>query len=362
MANGDESELSAVLDNADKIARRDPGGMVEIVAGLGGQIHDALSVAGKVDLPRTLAGARCIVAAGLGGSAIGGDVVREVTCDELKVPMVVIRDYELPAFVDSDTLVFVSSYSGNTEETLSAYEIARRRKARMLCITSGGRLADLATRDGVPLVTIPQGFPPRTALGYLFVPVLVALAELGYVNDKATDLEEAEQLLSDLAVVMGPESPASVNQAKRLALAMHGRIPLIHGATGITGAAALRWKTQINENSKTHAFWNVFPELNHNETVGWGAREDISRALYVVILRDRGDHLRVQRRMEITAALMDGASGIDEVYSIGRSKVARLLSLAYVGDFASLYLAFLYGIDPKPVKVIDYLKSELAKE
>lgn len=362
MAIGDESGLQAALDNTDEIARSDPGGMVGIVAGLGEQIRDALGIAGKAEFPRTLAGARCIVAAGLGGSAIGGDVVREVTSDELKVPMVVTRDYELPAFVDGDTLVVVSSYSGNTEETLSAYEIARRRKARILCITSGGRLADLATRDGIPLVTIPQGFPPRTALGYLFVPVLVALSELGYVNDKAADLEEAEQVLRDLAIALGPESPAKVNQAKRLALAMHGRIPLIHGATGITGAAALRWKTQINENSKAHAFWNVFPELNHNETVGWGARQDISRALYVVILRDKGDHPRVQRRMEITAALMKGASGLDEVYSLGRSKAARLLSLVYVGDFASLYLAFLYGIDPKPVKVIDYLKRELARE
>ncbi|MDK2931469.1 MAG: glucose/mannose-6-phosphate isomerase [Bacillota bacterium] len=354
-------ERKAVLDSAEDMARLDPGGMLKIVSDLPQQIRDALGIAGRADFPASLAGARCIVSAGLGGSAIGGDVVRELVADELKVPMVVVRDYDLPAFVDRDTLVFVSSYSGNTEETLSAYGIARERGARMVCITSGGRLAELATRDGVPLVTIPQGFPPRTALGYLFVPMLVALARLGYVRDAAEGFEEAELILRDLAVVLGPESPTSVNQAKRLALAMHGKIPLIYGSSGITGAAALRWKTQINENSKTHAFWNAFPELNHNETVGWGAGEDISKALRVVLLKDKGDHPRVQRRMEITATLMGGAAGIDEVYSLGRSKVARLLSLVYVGDFASLYLAFLYGVDPKPVKVIDYLKNELAR-
>ncbi|MGE5572411.1 MAG: bifunctional phosphoglucose/phosphomannose isomerase [Bacteroidota bacterium] len=354
-------ERKAILDNGEDMARLDPGGMLKIVSDLPQQIRDALGIAARVDLPSSLAGARCIVAAGLGGSAIGGDVVREIVAGELRVPMIVARDYDLPAFVDGDTLVFVSSYSGNTEETLSAYGIARDRRARVMCITSGGRLAELATRDGMPLVAIPKGFPPRTALAYLFVPMLVALARLGYVKDAAEGLDEAELILRDLALVLGPESPVSVNQAKRLALGMHGKIPLIYGSSGITAAAALRWKTQINENSKAHAFWNAFPELNHNETVGWGARDDISRALRVVVLKDKGDHPRVQRREEITATLMAGAAGIDEVHSLGRSKVARLLSLVYVGDFASLYLAFLYGVDPKPVQVIDYLKGELAR-
>ncbi len=357
-----DSERRAFLDSIETMARLDPGGMLKIVGDLPGQIRDALDIAGRAEFPQHFAGARCIVAAGLGGSAIGGDVVRELVVDELRVPMAVVRGYELPAFVDRDALVFVSSYSGNTEETLSAYSIARERGARMVCITSGGRLAELATRDGVPLITIPQGFPPRTALGYMFVPMLVALARLGYVRGAADGFEEAEIILRDLGVVLGPESPTSVNQAKRMAIAMHGRIPLIYGSSGITAAAALRWKTQINENSKTHACWNVFPELNHNETVGWGAPEDIAKVLQVVLLKDKGDHPRVQRRMEITATLMGGASGIDEAHSLGRSKVARLLSLVYVGDFASLYLAFLYGVDPKPVKVIDYLKGELARE
>lgn len=354
-------EGRAVLDSVERMTRLDPGGMLKTVSDLPQQIRDAQNIARHVELPEDFSGARSIVAAGLGGSAIGGDVVRELVAGELKVPMFVVRDYDLPAFVDKDTLVFVSSYSGNTEETLSAYGIARERGARILCITSGGRLAELGARDGVPVVTIPPGLPPRTALGYMFVPMLVALARLGYVKEAGEGFDEAELILRDLALVLGPESPTSVNQAKRLALAMYGKIPLIYGASGITAAAALRWKTQINENSKTHAFWNAFPELNHNETVGWGARKDIAGALRVVLLRDKGDHPRVQRRMEITSTLMSNAAGIDEVYSLGRSKIARLLSLMYVGDFASIYLAFLYGVDPKPVKVIDYLKGELAK-
>ncbi|MCR4401957.1 MAG: bifunctional phosphoglucose/phosphomannose isomerase [Firmicutes bacterium] len=359
--NIDNIDRGIILDDTDEIARLDPGGMLKIVGELPQQIRDALGIAEQADLPSSLAGARCIVAAGLGGSAIGGDVVREIVAGELRVPMVVVRDYGLPAFVDRDTLVFASSYSGNTEETLSAYGIARDRGARVVCITSGGRLAELASRDGMPLVLIPKGFPPRTALAYLFVPMLAALARLGYVKDAAEGLDEAELILGDLSLVLGPQSPVSVNQAKRLAIGMYGKIPLIYGSSGIAAAAALRWKTQINENSKTHAFWNAFPELNHNETVGWGAREDISRGLRVVLLKDKGDHPRVQRREEITATLMAAAAGIDEVHSLGRSKVARLLSLVYVGDFASLYLAFLNGVDPKPVEVIDYLKGELAR-
>ncbi len=362
MAKGGRSQGAALLDDAEEMARLDPGDMVGTVSAFPQQIRDALRIASEAEFPRELSGARCIVAAGLGGSAIGGDVVRELASGELEVPMVVARDYDLPAFVDEDALVFLSSYSGNTEETLSAYRVAGERNARRVCITSGGRLADLAGRDGVPLVAIPPGLPPRTALGYLFVPIMVALAELGYVSDRALAFDEAVQVLRDLASVLGPESPVPLNPAKRLALAMRGKIPIIYGATGITAAAALRWKTQINENSKTHAFWNVFPELNHNETVGWGANEEVSRALHVVILRDRGDHPRVQRRMEITPALMEKASGVDEISSVGKSREARLLSLVCAGDFTSLYLAFLYGVDPKPVAVVEYLKGELARD
>ncbi|NLB74138.1 MAG: bifunctional phosphoglucose/phosphomannose isomerase [Firmicutes bacterium] len=357
-----EPELQLLLDDIDKMSRLDPGGILNLVAGFSGQLQEALRISANVRLPEDLGGLRNIVTAGLGGSGISGDVVRELISHEVKVPMTAVRGYDLPAFVSRESLVFISSYSGNTEETLSAYEVARKRGARVICVTSGGRLLEAATSDDVPVVVVPCGLPPRCALAYLATPILVSLGSLGYIEDRRGALEEAAQLIEDLTTVVHVEAPASVNQAKRMALAMYGKVPLIYGSSGITSVAALRWKTQINENSKAHAFWNVFPELNHNEVVGWTARPDISRGMHVVLLRDKEDDKRVERRMEITKELMAEASGVSEVFSHGKTKEARLLSLIHIGDFVSLYLAFLYNQDPEPIKAIDYLKDRLANQ
>jgi glucose/mannose-6-phosphate isomerase len=351
-----------LLDDIDEMRRLDPGGILNLVAGFSGQIQEALRISDNIRLPDNLGGLRNIVTVGLGGSGISGDVIRELTSHEVEVPITAVKGYDLPAFVDSGTLVFALSYSGNTEETLSAYEIARKRGAGIVCITSGGRLLEAARFHNVPVVVVPGGLPPRCALAYLATPILVSLGSLGYIEDRREVLKEAAQLIEDLTAVVHVEAPASVNQAKRLALAVYGKVPLIYGSTGITSVAALRWKTQINENSKAHAFWNVFPELNHNEVVGWSARPDISKDMHVVLLRDKEDDSRVKRRIEVTKELMPEASGISEVFSHGKTKEARLLSLIHIGDFFSLYLAFLYNQDPKPIKAIDYLKNRLADE
>ncbi len=356
------SESELLLDDMDKMRKLDPGGVMNVVAGFSNQLDGALRISNDIDLPDDLRGLKKIVTVGVGGSGISGDITRELISHEAEAPMVVVKGYNLPAFVDRETLVFISSYSGNTEETLSAYEIARARGARVVCVTSGGQMLKNASRDHVPVIVVPTGFPPRCALAYLLTPVLVTLGRLGYVEDKIEPMNEAIRLIEDLTRVICPEVPASVNQAKRLAQAMCGRVPLIYGSTGITSAAALRWKTQINESSNAHAFWNLFPELTHNEVVGWSARPDISGAIHVVLLRDRGDHPRVQQMIEITKDLMKEASGISEVFSRGKTKEARLLSLIHIGDFTSLYLAFLYGQDPKPIEAIDYLKDKLADE
>ncbi|HHV63118.1 MAG TPA: bifunctional phosphoglucose/phosphomannose isomerase [Firmicutes bacterium] len=349
------------LDDVEAMKKADPRGMLGFIQGLPEQCQEAWEIASRVDVPGGFAAARNIVVAGLGGSAIGGDLLRTLVASELNIPVVVSRDYELPGFVDRDSLVVASSYSGNTEETISSYLAARAKGAKILCITSGGKLAELAADDGVPVIKIPGTLVPRAALGYLFIPMIVVLGKLGLIRDKAGDLAEAVDVLAELRRVLGPESPEHVNQSKRLAAKMLNKIPVIYGSSGWPGTAALRWKCQINENSKTYAVSNIFPEMNHNETVGWGAPGDIAGQLYVVLLRDKGDHPRVQKRMEITKSLMSSASGIDEVWSTGKSELARLLSLIYVGDFASAYLAFLYGVDPTPVAAIDYLKGELAK-
>ena len=324
---GSESKL--LLDDMDKMGKMDPGGVVNVSIGFSSQLEGALRISCDIGLPDDLRGLKNIVTIGVGGSGISGDITRELISCDVKVPVVVVKDYDLPAFVDHETLVFASSYSGNTEETLSAYEIARARGAKIICVTSGGQLLENSIRDNVPVIVVPTGFPPRCALAYLFTPILVTLGRLGYIEDKIEAMNEAIQLIADLTTVICPAAPASVNQAKRLAQAIYGKVPLIYGSTGITSAAALRWKAQINESSKTHAFWNVFPELTHNEVVGWSARPEISKAIHVVFLRDRDDHPRAQQMIEITKELMAGAAGISEVFSRGKKESG--LSLIHMG-------------------------------
>lgn len=354
-------ELPIDLDNPDSIASMDAGGMLSAISGLPSQCREAWEIASTVTIPAEYRNRENVISIGMGGSAIGGDLVRTLTASEMNQPMTVIRGYDIPGFVSDKTLAILSSYSGNTEETLTAYESCNKRGAKIVAITSGGRLAELARKDGVPLVLVPSGLQPRAALGYLFLTALSIVQKAGLVTDKSEDVEEACDVLEQLVGVLGPSSPAEVNQSKRLAMHMFGRIPVIYAAVGFPAAAALRWKCQINENSKTHAFWNEIPEMNHNETVGWSALDEIQKALCVIFLRDKGEHPRIAKRFEITKSIVKGASSINDVHSLGRSELARLLSLIYVGDFASFYLALLYGVDPTPVKVIEFLKSELAK-
>ncbi|MDD2553019.1 MAG: bifunctional phosphoglucose/phosphomannose isomerase, partial [Desulfotomaculaceae bacterium] len=282
---------------------------------------------------------------------------------KISVPVTVNRDYVLPEFVGPDTLVFAVSYSGNTEETLSAYEEARARGASVIAITTGGKLAGMAARDGVPLVKIPAGCAPRAATGYLFIPTLVILQRLGLLPDLTGEITAMAGFIKELQNKIGPESPEEENVSKQIAHKLYKKIPVVWGVTGTTEVVAQRWKGQINENAKAPAYWNVFPELNHNEIVGLEYPPEILKKIHVVILRDEQEHPRVQKRIEITKGIIkDALDGVTEVWSSGDGDLARLFSLIYTGDYASLYLAALYGIDPGPVKIIDYLKWELAKE
>jgi len=304
---------------------------------------------------------RNIVVAGLGGSAIGGDLLRVFTAGRLGIPVVVNRDYRLPRFVDDGTLVFVVSYSGNTEETLSAYEDARAKGASLVALTAGGKLGERAKADGVPLVAIPAGIAPRAATGYLFLPTLAVLERLSLLEGMAAEVDGLVQHLEALRGQYGPDTPVEQNPAKKLAKSLYGRLPVIWGVAGTTEVAAQRWKGQINENAKAPAYWNVFPELNHNEIVGFEQPGEVLGSIWLVILRDPEDHPRVNLRMEITRSFVGAAAGISEFTASGPTRLARLYSLVYLGDYTSLYLAVLYGTDPGPVRVIDHLKAELGR-
>lgn len=350
------------LDDEAQILANDPGGMLKALWSLPEQCVEAERLTQEFNPPQNFAAVNTILVTGLGGSAIGGDLLRVFIAGKSKVPVVVNRDYVLPEFVSDKTLVFAVSYSGNTEETLSAYAQAREKQANIIALTTGGKLKEMAQRDGVPVITVPGGISPRAATGYLFIPTVVTLAKLGIIPDVAGEISDTITTLQGLREKFKPSAPAAGNLAKQIAGKLFGRIPLIWGATGTTEVVATRWKGQINENSKAMAYWNFLPELNHNEIVGFEKPGELLKQLAVVILRDQNDHPRVQQRMEISKTIIkDKVSSITEVTSTGATVLARTFSLTYTGDYASVYLAALYGIDPSPVKMIDYLKNELAK-
>lgn len=345
----------------------DPQDMMGAVRGLPEQCADAKRIAMDADLGKVSgAGVRAIVLAGMGGSAIGGDLVAATFEGVLTAPMRVVRDYHIPAYVGADTLFLASSNSGNTEETLAAYDAAKAAGARIVALSTGGELAQRAARDGVPLVSFPGGLQPRAALGYALVPVLAVLARLDLMpRAVVSEVDEAVEVLGQLRSELEPDAPHDANPARRLAAHFHGKIPVVYGSQAERGVVAYRWKTQINENAKAFAIANVFPELNHNETVGWsgsGAQRVPERHLAVCVLRDRSEPAQIVRRVELTKQLVGERVGsVDEVWSRGKSALARALSLTYIGDFASVYLAYAYNEDPTPVKAIDWLKAELAK-
>jgi glucose/mannose-6-phosphate isomerase len=313
----------------------------------------------RADLPEGSPPSHLLVL-GMGGSGIGGDLLRSLLYDRVRFPVTVVKDYTLPGWVGPGAVVFACSYSGNTEETLAAYGAAGAAGAACVAVTSGGRLAQRAQEDGVPLVRIPSGLPPRAALGYLLGPMLGALHRWGWVDGLEEDVVEAEALLRRLAAEWGPDVPTAHNPTKQLARSLVGRVPVVYAASRLSEPAALRWKTQLNENSKVYATWNVFPELNHNETVGWALAGQPEGLLEVVVLRDPEDPPRLVRRVEITReVVLGGATGVHQVHARGARRLSRLLSLVLFGDLVSVYLAYLNEVDPTPVTVIDELKRRL---
>jgi len=349
------------LNNPEQLRKGDPGQMLEALAGLPQQCREAVKLARAKEISFTQTFQHVIVT-GLGGSAIGGDFLRVYAGQKSRVPVMVNRDYQLPLFAGEHTLVLAVSYSGNTEETLSAYEDAKAKGAALVALTSGGKLAEKAQKDGVPLIIIPAGLQPRAATGYLFIPSLIVLEKLGLVPPVTSDLEDMIETLEKMGQKLSIDIDETKNPAKQLAKLFYHKIPVIWGVSGTTETTAMRWKGQINENSKALAYFNVLPELNHNEIVGTEAPEKLLKEVELVFLRTEDDHPRVQKRFDITKEIIgDRVSGVTEIWGEGKSLLARMFSLTYLGDYTSAYLALLYGIDPSPVHLITLLKNKLAE-
>lgn len=349
------------LDTPEKFRQIDTEGMIDRIAELPKQCIDAWRLRESIALPADYSIVDSIVVLGMGGSAIGGDLARTLAADELQVPMQVVRDYDLPAFAGKNTLVIASSYSGNTEETISAFNEAISRKCKALAITTGGKIKEIAEREGLPVLVFDYKAQPRAALGYSFILLLGVLEKLRLIGDKNVDLEEAVHLMEDLRQRVEPQSPKAVNPAKQLAAKIYGRLPVIYGG-GILAEVARRWKGQMNENGKGWSFFEVMPELNHNAVVGYEFPKDLAAKIVVVFLDSDAIHPRVRLRYKITQDIL-AKRGVpfEVVEGQGSSPLAQVMYGIYFGDYVSYYLAVLYAVDPSPVPVIDYLKQELAR-
>lgn len=348
------------LDDLSVHKRYDPEGMLNRIHEMPAQCQQAWQKAMSFSLPPDYAQTDKVVILGMGGSAIGGDLASSLVLSEAKVPVFVCRDYTLPPFVDGKTLVIASSYSGVTEETLTSFEQALKTKAKKLAITTGGKLKTIAEANNIPVFAFDYKAPPRAALPYSLLPILCFFQKLKFISDKTADVAEMVQILQTLSATISEGVPLSKNRAKQLAKRLYGHLPLIYGA-GILSEVARRWKTQFNENSKAWAFHEVFPELNHNAVVGYQFPAELASKIVVVLLRSPLLSKRIQLRYKITGELLEQAKVSYEIVDgEGKNALSQMMSMVLFGDYVSYYLAILYETDPSPVKVIDYLKKQLA--
>ncbi len=297
--------------------------------------------------------------AGMGGSAIGADLIRAYSYKTCPYPIQVVRHYEIPNWIDENTLFIGCSFSGNTEETLTALTAAHNKGAQTIGVTSGGELMLKAAKEDFDYIKIPGGMPPRAALGYSFVPLYRIFQHLGFVDDGDGSLNETASFLSEQNdLLSNPED----NEALNLAEELNDTLPIFYSDATMMEPVNLRWRGQFAENAKTLAYGNTLPEMNHNEIVGWERIVHLTGRLSVVLLIDKEDNPRVQRRMEIVEELVkDQASSIHILKTRGQAKLTRLFSLIQLADWTSFYLAMLSDIDPTPIAKIDLLKSKLAE-
>lgn len=349
------------LDDQSIYASIDKYGMRELIKGLPEQCRRAWRSGLKFSLPKSYADINKIVIIGMGGSAIGGDLLKASVGSTSGIIIYTHRDYDLPGFIDEKTLVVASSYSGNTEETISAFMQALEKPCKKLAITTGGKIIEIARQNDIPVFIIDQVSPPRAALGYSLLPMLAFMQNLRLISSKTREVESMISSLEKLEDQWCEKSPIAKNQAKKLSLNLYGKIAVIYGA-GILTDVARRWKTQINENSKAWAFFETLPELNHNAVLGYNYPDDMYNRLFIIFLRCPSIQHRTLIRYGITAELLDRKNiAYQYIDSGGTNPIKHVMSLVLLGDWVSYYLSILYGIDPSPVPEIDLLKKRLAE-
>jgi glucose/mannose-6-phosphate isomerase len=349
--------VTPFLDDVKNINSVDKSGMLNYCVNASKHYREAAKIAEKIkaDYPKP----DTIIVAGLGGSAIGGDLLKDWAKNQLTVPIEVSREYKLPAYANKKTLVFITSYSGDTEETLSSFLDALKRKCMIYCISSGGALLKYAKKHKVPYLQVTSGMPPRAALPYMLLPLLIYMEKMGLVKGVKEELKETFSLLEKISEENSPEKPTNENFAKNTAQNIGESAPAVYGF-GVYRSVAQRFKQQFNENSKSAAKWEYFPELDHNEIVGWEGRGEQCKWFSVIFIRDINEPVEIESRIETTKQIMEKVGLIMfDLEAQGKSPLAKMLSTIVVGDFISIYVAVLHGVDPTPVRTINILKDTL---
>jgi len=353
-------EEAVTLDDPATLKRIDPEDMLGRAAELPRQLAEARRVAEALELDERLGDVDAVLVLAMGGSAIGAELVAAAAGTRLTVPLIVHRDYGLPAWAGERTLVVASSHSGETVETLSGFVAARARNLPLLVVSTAGRLVAIAEEAGIPVARYQPGGQPRAAVGYGVGILHELLGRLGLITD-ADPLGPAVSALEELFERCGPSVPTDSNAAKQLAWAMFGRIPVVYGH-GAMVAVARRWKTQLNENAKAWAAWEQMPEANHNAIEGSRNPRELSDGLYVIQLRDPDEPPEIAERYRVVEELLgERGTNRSEVRAEGPSPLARVLTGVAYGDLVSIYLAILYQTDPTPVTLLAMLKERLAR-
>jgi glucose/mannose-6-phosphate isomerase len=350
------------LNDLERFKKLDPQDMIGHINGLPDQLQTAWDLGNKLDLPQWTR-IRQIVVAGMGGSAIGADLLAAYAAPNLNAALHVQRGYDLPAWAKGEeTLVICSSHSGNTEETLSSFEAAQKYGCRILAITTGGQLAERAKQAGSPLWTLDHQAQPRTAVGYSFGLLLAAVARLDLIPDPAKEFKGAIAAMKDQQKNCLPEVPDTANSSKRMAGQFMERWITIWGA-GLMAPVARRWKTQINENAKAQASFEILPEAGHNAIQGVVEPEKSFSSTMTLFLRSDQNHPRDELRAEhARMTVMVEGQNTDTITALGESRLAHIWTALHYGDYVSYYLAMAYGLDPTPVPLLVDLKEKMGKQ
>jgi glucose/mannose-6-phosphate isomerase len=354
-------EQSGPLEDAIAIGRRDLGGMLTAIAAFPDQMRIAWELSRELDIPDRYRATTSVALLGMGGSAVCGDLVRAIFSDRLRVPLVSVRDYELPEWIDQSTFVIAVSHSGATEETITALSTALERRCPVAVITTGGPIGEVAKQVDLPRLLFPNESPPRAALGYTMLLLAGMLERAGFLTLGDAEVAAAIAAVQTVATACAADAPAKTNLAKQLAWSLLDRLPVIEGS-GFMAAVARRWKTQINENANSAAAAEELPEATHNTVVGYEQPETMRDHEYVVFLASDADLPRNRERTRLSIELLK-ASSIDyqRVSFDGTGRLAQACAAISLGDYVSFYLALLYGVDPSRTEALTLVKAAMSE-